>query len=111
MAVAWMDADLTAFRSVFSGIAHGAAKEAGLVFAQYRRSSIRKSPESSYCEHRMNRIYTGIVVAEQPAIGNRPLLRFCPIGEADRRLRLTGLDTGDIGLLAEEELDLTPYIG
>jgi hypothetical protein len=59
----------------------------------------------------MNRIYTGIVVAEQPAIGNRPLLRFCPIGEADRRLRLTRLDSGEIGLLAEEELDLTPYIG
>lgn len=59
----------------------------------------------------MNRTYTGIVVAERPAIGNRPLLRFCPIGEADRRLRLTRLDSGEIGLLAEEELDLTPYIG
>ncbi|HVK37855.1 MAG TPA: hypothetical protein VNA88_04945 [Candidatus Kapabacteria bacterium] len=59
----------------------------------------------------MNRTYTGVVVAERPAIGNRPLLRFCPVGEPDRRLRLTHLDSGEIGLLAEEELDLTAYIG
>jgi hypothetical protein len=59
----------------------------------------------------MMRAHTGIVVAERPAIGNRPLLRFSPINEPARRLRLTRLDAGEIGLLAEEELDLTPYIG
>lgn len=59
----------------------------------------------------MIRMYTGVVVAERPAIGNRPLLRFCPANEPERRLRLTRLDGGEIGLLAEEEIDLTPYIG
>jgi hypothetical protein len=59
----------------------------------------------------MMRAHTGIVIAERPAIGSRPLLRFCPIGEPERRLRLTRLDAGEIGLLAEEELDLTPFIG
>lgn len=57
------------------------------------------------------RAYTGIVVAERPSIGNRPLVRFCPIGEPDRRLRLTRLEAGDVGLLADEELDLSPFIG
>jgi hypothetical protein len=52
-----------------------------------------------------------MVIAERPSIGHRPLLRFCPIDEPERRLRLTRLDAGEIGLLADEEIDLTPFIG
>lgn len=66
---------------------------------------------SSQLLKHMNRAYTGVVIAERSPIGSRPLLRFCPVGDNDRHLRLTRLTSGDIGVLAEEELDLSPYVG